>query len=133
MCFVDGYGLPFLTVLTKCCPNLEKIKLVIDTDWNNEKKIKSVVLEEYSDVWLEHMNELKIDFFRNFKPELEFVKFILAKSPNLKKVILLTWMVDKNTELEVLKVLLSAPCPSSAEIVVRNRCERFMMTIRSLN
>ncbi|KAJ0432728.1 hypothetical protein HanIR_Chr17g0862421 [Helianthus annuus] len=67
MCFVDGYGLPFLAVLTKCCPNLEKIKLVTDSDWNNEK-IKSVVLEEYSDVWLEHMNELKIDFSETLSP-----------------------------------------------------------------
>ncbi|KAI7728729.1 hypothetical protein M8C21_005303 [Ambrosia artemisiifolia] len=123
MCFVDGYGLPFLAVLTKCCPNLEKIKLVIDTDWNNENEKVSAVLEEYSDVWLEHMKVLEIDFFRNFRPELEFVKFILARSPSLRKVILLTCMVDKNTDLEILRSLLNAPCSSPVKIVVRNRCE----------
>ncbi|KAI3686560.1 hypothetical protein L1987_80239 [Smallanthus sonchifolius] len=124
MCFVDGYGLLFLAVLTKCCPNLEKIKLVIDIDWDNE--IDPVVLEEYSDVWLEHLNELKIGFYSNFKHELEFVKFILARSPNLKKVILTNLMVNKNEELEMLRSLLSAPRVSLVEIVVKNYYEDFL-------
>ncbi|KAI7728730.1 hypothetical protein M8C21_005304 [Ambrosia artemisiifolia] len=121
MCFVDGYGLHSLAVLIKCCPNLEKLKLVIDTDWDTENVIESAVLEEYSDVWLEHLNELKINFFLNNKSELEFVKFILARSPSLKKVMLLAWIADKNEELELSKILSSAPHASPVEIVVKNR------------
>ncbi|KAI7736647.1 hypothetical protein M8C21_028452, partial [Ambrosia artemisiifolia] len=103
MCFVDGYGLPFLAVLTKCCPNLEKIKLKINSDWDGEiddvvVEECSVKLKEYSDVWLEHLNELEIKYFTNLEPELEFVKFILARSPALKKVMLLTDMHDENEE-----------------------------------
>ncbi|KAJ0428597.1 putative FBD domain, F-box-like domain superfamily protein [Helianthus annuus] len=124
MCFVDGYGLPFLVVLTRSCPNLEKIKLLNNTAWDDEIESSvleecSVLLEEYSDVWLEHLNELEIKHFEGFAPELEFVKFILARSPNLKKVILLTDMDDKDEELELLKNLLSAPRASPVQIIVK--------------
>ncbi|XP_022039205.1 F-box/FBD/LRR-repeat protein At1g13570 isoform X1 [Helianthus annuus] len=145
MCFFDGYGLPFLLVLIKCSPNLTKIKLEINTDCCTEIKptVKleehsvnleeysveleeysvmlekcSVMFEEYSYVWLEHLNELEIEDFSNFEPELEFVKFILARSPNLKKVILLTRKVDKNEESEMLKILLRVPRASPVEIIV---------------
>ncbi|MFS8031600.1 putative FBD domain, leucine-rich repeat domain superfamily [Helianthus anomalus] len=125
MCFVDGYGLPFLAVLTRSCPNLEKIKLLNNTAWDDEIESSvleecSVLLEEYSDVWLEHLNELDIKHFEGYAPDLEFVKFILARSPNLKKVILLTDMDDKDEELELLKNLLNAPRASPVQIVVKN-------------
>nr|GEZ00207.1 F-box/FBD/LRR-repeat protein At1g13570-like [Tanacetum cinerariifolium] len=41
--------------------------------------------KDYSDIWLEHLNELEIGKFANLKVELKFVKLILAKSPVLKK------------------------------------------------
>ncbi|KAJ0667130.1 putative FBD domain, leucine-rich repeat domain superfamily, F-box-like domain superfamily [Helianthus annuus] len=123
----DGYsfGLTFLLVLLKCSPNLERIKLEVDTDEDYGKgtlKLEeySVIFENYSDVWLEHLNELKIQHFSNLKPELELVKFILARSPNLKKVILITWIDNKNEELELLNVLSHAARASQVEIVVEN-------------
>ncbi|KAM0058866.1 putative FBD domain, leucine-rich repeat domain superfamily, F-box-like domain superfamily [Helianthus debilis subsp. tardiflorus] len=123
----DGYsfGLTFLLVLFKCSPNLERIKLEVDTDEDFDKgtlKLEeySVIFENYSDVWLEHLNELKIQHFSNLKPELELVKFILARSPNLKKVILITWIDNKNEELELLNVLSHAARASQVEIVVEN-------------
>ncbi|KAM0058876.1 putative FBD domain-containing protein [Helianthus debilis subsp. tardiflorus] len=125
MCFVNAYGLPFLADLIKCSPNLEKIKLEINADCCIETKgdkleEHSVNLEEYSDVWLEHLNELEIKKFCNYKSELEFVKFILARSPNLKKVILVTWMDDKDEEFEMLKILLRVPRASPVEISVES-------------
>ncbi|KAJ0471164.1 putative leucine-rich repeat domain superfamily, F-box-like domain superfamily [Helianthus annuus] len=106
--FKDGYGLPFIAALIKCSPNLEKIELAM-----NDDEIKSVLLDEYSvtlekysNVWLEHLNELQIRYFTHVKPVLELTKFILARSPNLKKVSLLTnEVVDKNERLEMLKTL----------------------------
>ncbi|XP_022022601.1 F-box/FBD/LRR-repeat protein At1g13570 isoform X1 [Helianthus annuus] len=126
MCFVDAYGLPFLADLIKCSPNLEKIKLEINADCCIETKgdkleEHSVNLEEYSYVWLEHLNELEIRNICNYKSELEFVKFILARSPNLKKVILVTWMDDKNEEFEMLKILLRVPRASPVEISVESK------------
>ncbi|XP_076916884.1 F-box/FBD/LRR-repeat protein At1g13570-like [Bidens hawaiensis] len=117
--FVDTYGLPFLAVSTKCCPNLEKIKLVIANDWDEESVVLeecSHRLEEYSEVWLEHLNELEIEYFTNYKPEMEFVKFILARSPNLK-VKLMTFMVPGDEKVMMLRVLLRAPRPAHASPV----------------
>ncbi|KAI7755858.1 hypothetical protein M8C21_023196 [Ambrosia artemisiifolia] len=114
-------GWTFLFVLIKCSPNLEKIKLDMLTDggYCNEKFF---TFEDYSDVWLERLNELEVDGFSNFEPEMEFLKFILARSPSLKKVILLTCMDDKNEELEMLTILLSAPRASQVKIIVKNGC-----------
>ncbi|KAJ0428596.1 putative FBD domain, F-box-like domain superfamily protein [Helianthus annuus] len=126
MCFVDGYGLPFLADLIKCSPNLEKIQLRIrgyeDGDETEPDKLEeqSLILEEYSDVWLEHLKELEIKLFGNRKPELEFMKFILARSPNLKKVELRILMYDKKEELEMTKTLLRTPRASPVEIIVHD-------------
>ncbi|MFS8031612.1 hypothetical protein Hanom_Chr17g01547871 [Helianthus anomalus] len=105
----DGYtfGLTFLLVLLECSPNLERINLEIDGD--EEFDVEPVDLEDYSDIFEEYSD-----------PELELAKFILASSPNLKKVKLITYMVNKNEELELLNVLLRAALASHVEIVVEN-------------
>ncbi|KAI3761267.1 hypothetical protein L1987_51679 [Smallanthus sonchifolius] len=119
MCFVDGYGLGFLLVLIKCSPNLEKIKLKIDWDHDCYEEYP-VVWEEYSDVWLEHLNELEIECFSNSTPEMEFVKFILARSPKLKKVSFIRCVVPGKEKLEMLEVLLRAPRASPVRIDVKS-------------
>ncbi|GJY04406.1 hypothetical protein Tco_0370346 [Tanacetum coccineum] len=59
-----------------------------------------VTQEEYSNIRLEHLMDLEIDNFANFKVELEFVNLMLAKSPVLKKVkIFLLDNVTKDEEM----------------------------------
>ncbi|KAI7750561.1 hypothetical protein M8C21_016413 [Ambrosia artemisiifolia] len=127
MLFLDGYGLTFLAVLIKNSPNLEKIELEIDSNhylcfeegdsYLIEECHSDVWLEHMSDVWLEHLNELKIKYFSNLEPELQFVKFILARSPKLKKVSIKS-EVKKDQESAMLKTLLRAPRVSAVEIDV---------------
>ncbi|KAJ0432726.1 putative FBD domain-containing protein [Helianthus annuus] len=128
MSFDNVFGMAFLAVLIKCSPNLEKIKLEIDTfDMIDVESVKleeySFIFEEVSKFWLEHLNKVGIKNYRNFKPVLEFVKFILARSPILKKVILLTYRVDKNDELEMLTILSHAPRASPVVILENHRLE----------
>ncbi|KAK1437805.1 hypothetical protein QVD17_03603 [Tagetes erecta] len=115
---VDKYGLTFLGVLTKCSPNLEKIKLRVDVSDeldSDQMKEFSVILEKYSDVWLEHLNELEILFLVYEELEVMFFNFILARSPNLSKVVLYSPRVDdRDEELEMLETLFSAPRPPNA-------------------
>ncbi|KAI7755612.1 hypothetical protein M8C21_016685, partial [Ambrosia artemisiifolia] len=90
MSFHDGYRLTFLAVLIKSSPKLEKIELEIDTNCicdpeEYDEYHSDVWLAHLSDVWLEHLSHLKLEYFSNLEPELEFVKFILARSPKLKK------------------------------------------------
>ncbi|KAK9078400.1 hypothetical protein SSX86_002457 [Deinandra increscens subsp. villosa] len=111
-------GLCFLAALIKCSPNLEKICLELDCIYDYDDEIWSGILEEYSDVSLEHLNELEIGYFSIMNPEMEFVKFILARSPKLKKLRL--WGLDETDQLdsEMLKTLLRSQCVSPVEIVV---------------
>ncbi|KAK9054431.1 hypothetical protein SSX86_025509 [Deinandra increscens subsp. villosa] len=117
MSFVDRYGLPFILLLIKCSPNLEKIKLEIDdSDEDDDSDGEySVEWEEYSNVWLEHLVELDISCFFNLKPEMEFVKFILARSPKLKTVRIES-VVDEDQESEMFRTLLRAPRASPVVI-----------------
>ncbi|MFS8031596.1 putative FBD domain, leucine-rich repeat domain superfamily, F-box-like domain superfamily [Helianthus anomalus] len=102
--------------------SLREIRGYEDGDETEPDKLEeqSRILEEYSDVWLEHLKELEIKLFGNRKPELEFMKFILARSPNLKKVELQVHMYDKKEELEMTKTLLRTPRASPVEIIVHN-------------
>ncbi|XP_076945511.1 F-box/FBD/LRR-repeat protein At1g13570-like [Bidens hawaiensis] len=91
MTFLDGYGLTFLAVLIKNSPNLEKIELKA--------------------FWLELLNELKINKLRNWEAELEFVKFILSRSPKLKKLSWLDALNDLSEDISGLKSSTPLPPP----------------------
>ncbi|GKE31767.1 F-box/FBD/LRR-repeat protein-like protein, partial [Tanacetum coccineum] len=121
-------GLSILVLLIKSSPNLEKLKidnrqldqlddLSTDDDFSAEDDlftdddICSFSLEDYADIWFEHLNELHIVSFKNQGNELNFVKLILAKSPVLKKVMIYLHHkeVAYDEELQICKALLSTP------------------------
>ncbi|XP_071734053.1 F-box/FBD/LRR-repeat protein At1g13570-like [Rutidosis leptorrhynchoides] len=107
----SSYELPFVILVMKSSPNLKKLKLqLIDASYHNANAVGSVTLEDCSNIWLEHLNELEILQFHYVENALNFVKLILAKSPVLKKVrIFLDVYVDKDEELQILRVLLRSP------------------------
>ncbi|KAJ0698086.1 putative FBD domain, leucine-rich repeat domain superfamily, F-box-like domain superfamily [Helianthus annuus] len=117
--FGDDHGLIFLLILIKCSPNLEKIELEIAKGIGDDNETWFGILEENSDVRLEHLKELEIHYFRNLNHEMELVTVILARSPKLKKVIIHS-LVEKDEESDMLKILLQAPRASPVEIVVRS-------------
>ncbi|KAK9048523.1 hypothetical protein SSX86_032514 [Deinandra increscens subsp. villosa] len=122
ICFIHNCGLPILILLIKSSPNLEKLKLeILDDSWVDiSERRDSSTVEDDSDIWLEHLNELEIVnmIYRNF--ELDFVKLILAKSPVLKKVrIFLYNEVAKDEALHISGILKQSP---HASPVVRSYC-----------
>ncbi|KAJ0639558.1 putative FBD domain-containing protein [Helianthus annuus] len=82
----------------------------------NDLEFSAVKDEEYSDVWLERLNDLQI-YFCTDSLETKFVKFILARSPKLKKLTILTHLVDRKRKSKMLKTLLRAPCASEGVII----------------
>ncbi|GJZ40958.1 F-box/FBD/LRR-repeat protein-like protein [Tanacetum coccineum] len=127
----DGYndGLSILVLLMKSSPKLEKIEIDnndLDKDdplmgeLFTEDDIRSFKLEDYSDIWLEHMRELHIVKFKNQGNELNFVKLVLAKSPVLKKVrIRIDYSeIDEDEELQIYQMLLSSPRASPVVDVI---------------
>ena len=78
--------------------------------------------DDYSDKSLKNLKELKIQNFINFMNELDFVKFILTKSPVLKKVwIILNNEVTKDEGLKICNILLDSQRASPiVEIIVEH-------------
>ncbi|KAJ0669526.1 putative FBD domain-containing protein [Helianthus annuus] len=74
--------------------------------------------QDYSYVVLAHLRVITITNFSNMKTGLDFVKFVLAKSPMLKIVdIVIDKWVDINSEVKMLKELVRYPRASAkAEI-----------------
>ncbi|MFS7888979.1 putative F-box domain, FBD domain, leucine-rich repeat domain superfamily [Helianthus anomalus] len=109
------YAVPFLVHLIRSSPNLEKLKLEIsvDDDSFDESITGFVTLDDYSDIMLEHLNELEILHFSDADNELDFVKLILAKSPVLEKVRIFLWdQLDKDERLRISQMFLRFPCAS---------------------
>ncbi|KAJ0730246.1 putative FBD domain, leucine-rich repeat domain superfamily [Helianthus annuus] len=109
------YAVPFLVHLIRSFPNLEKLKLElsVDDDLFDEFIAGSITFDDYSDIMLEHLNELEILHFSDADNESDFVKLILAKSPVLKKVRILLWdEIDEDERLRISQILLRSPCAS---------------------
>ncbi|GKC87510.1 hypothetical protein Tco_1148159, partial [Tanacetum coccineum] len=97
--YCDKYWIRFLALLMRSSPNLEKIEILT-------REIDSIALEDFLDIWLEHLNECVIGDFR-YLFNLELVKIILANSPVLNKVkIFLCNEISKDEELKECKILL---------------------------
>ncbi|XP_071703591.1 F-box/FBD/LRR-repeat protein At1g13570-like [Rutidosis leptorrhynchoides] len=119
MRFRNDDWLRFLVLMIRSSPNMEKLKLVCFeehlTDLDDD--LFYVTMQDCSDIWLEHLIELEISVFGNKKFDLEIVKLILAKSPNLKTVRLMVH--NKEDELKLLEALLPSPRASPmVEIIV---------------
>ncbi|KAM0045027.1 putative FBD domain, leucine-rich repeat domain superfamily, F-box-like domain superfamily [Helianthus debilis subsp. tardiflorus] len=116
VCFIHKYGLPFLALLIRSSPNLEKLELVMYfEDWLGEDEIGSFTLDDYSDIMLEHLIEFEMQQFMEAEHELDFVKLILAKSPALKKVsVFACFKFDEGEVEEILKMLYLSPRASPA-------------------
>ncbi|XP_076882875.1 F-box/FBD/LRR-repeat protein At1g13570-like [Bidens hawaiensis] len=121
ICFIHSCGLLIIALLIKNSPNLEKLKLeILDDSWVEIYERRDLfTLEDDSNIWLEHLNELEIVNMIYRDVELDFVKLILAKSPALKKVrILLYNEVAKDEELQISEIFKQCSHASSVVDVV---------------
>ncbi|MFS8021670.1 putative FBD domain, leucine-rich repeat domain superfamily [Helianthus anomalus] len=123
--FVKEYELSSVFLLVSSSPNIKKIKLEMLSYASREVVSQTAKgffdLLDYSDINLEHLCEIEITNFTWLKPEMDFVKVILAKSPMLANVQL---MFDKMTDVQkrcwALEELLKLPRPSSkTKIIVK--------------
>ncbi|XP_076909390.1 F-box/FBD/LRR-repeat protein At1g13570-like [Bidens hawaiensis] len=98
---------PCYAFLIRSSPNLEKLKLKLSCSLFFGISDK---LDDYSDIWLEHLNALEIELWTPRNYGLCFVRLILAKSPALKKVKILfcRWM-KKDERLKISRYLLQSP------------------------
>ncbi|XP_071696490.1 F-box/FBD/LRR-repeat protein At1g13570-like isoform X2 [Rutidosis leptorrhynchoides] len=124
--FIHIHGLPILGLLIRSSPNLEKLKIgILDDSFLKEaEKCYSLTVDDYSDIWLENLNELEIINMGRRMSGINVVKLILGKSPMLKKVkIFLDYYVTKDEELEITRsILYSSHASPMIKFDVKNRC-----------
>ncbi|XP_076953599.1 F-box/FBD/LRR-repeat protein At1g13570-like [Bidens hawaiensis] len=123
--FAKEDELRFLLLLISNSPNIKKIKLEL-CHYNPNNVVSQIAKDsfdplDYSYTSLEHLRELEITNFTGMKPEIDFVKLIMAKSPKLEKVRLeFDILIDRYKKFVSLEGLLELPCASSrAKIVFR--------------
>ncbi|KAI3731641.1 hypothetical protein L1987_62830 [Smallanthus sonchifolius] len=112
-------------LLVSRSPNIEKIKLEM-CRYNTKEMVSQTKdffdLLGYSCISLEHLRELEITRFLGMKPEMNFVKVILSKSPMLEKVRLVFGeQINFTDRLETQEGLLEFPRASSRAKVTFGR------------
>ncbi|GJY13265.1 F-box/FBD/LRR-repeat protein [Tanacetum coccineum] len=115
--FTSEAELSVLALLIKSSPNLEKLKVWDNSNFEISKIKYCFRVEDYSDIMLERLIELEITSFINAKNQLDFVRLILARSPVLKKVrIFPHYKIRKKEKLKIKSQILgdsiSNPCAS---------------------
>ncbi|CAH1416822.1 unnamed protein product [Lactuca virosa] len=122
VCFLKQDELSYALGVINSAPNLEKIK--IESCWNHklcgQQTCKDLLdlQDYYLGMKLDHLEELEINSFHNYAPEMEFVKLVMAKSPMLKKArIKLNSDVSVDKENKILRDLLRLTFPRASPAV----------------
>ncbi|XP_076960402.1 F-box/FBD/LRR-repeat protein At1g13570-like [Bidens hawaiensis] len=121
--FAEKDELRFVLLLISNSPNIKKIKLEMHS-YNRKNVVSQIDMDsfdplDYSYTSLEHLRVLKMTEFTGMKPEMDFVKLILAMSPMLQKVRLeFDTMIDLQKKIVSLEGLLELPRASSRAKIV---------------
>ncbi|KAJ9563627.1 hypothetical protein OSB04_008787 [Centaurea solstitialis] len=122
LCISREVELRSALLLVRSSPNIQKIVMELYHNPNevvSQNAMNLLDLEDYSNLNLDHLRELKITNISNTKPGLDFVKLILAKAPMLKKVgITVDKQVDTSNEVKMLRDLLEYERASSKAKIV---------------
>lgn len=126
ICFEKVDEISMVLCLIRSSPNLEKIQLkacpgeTVALDPVPEP----LEVQGWSDISLNELREVEIHCVSGTRPELDFIKFILAKSPILERLLIKFKPEVVSVESRILKELLRFKRLSpEAEIMFRNRDE----------
>ncbi|GMY26730.1 F-box/FBD/LRR-repeat protein At1g13570-like isoform X1 [Fagus crenata] len=113
--------------LIRSSPNLEKLKFKVNHGATADE-VKAVVeymkAQDFSDMSLNKLREVKMLSFSGSKPEMEFVKLLLDKSPLLKTMHIHPKRGDSLTGFRILKeVTRFRRASSTAEIIYLDTVE----------
>ncbi|XP_059648643.1 F-box/FBD/LRR-repeat protein At1g13570-like [Cornus florida] len=80
----------FVLCLIKSAPNLKKLEIEMFTSKDDDTGpvLEFLEMQLYSDVSFNQLREVKMQFYSGTRPELEFIKLILAKSPMLETMLI---------------------------------------------
>ncbi|KAG9152397.1 hypothetical protein Leryth_027156 [Lithospermum erythrorhizon] len=88
ICFNKMVEVSFILSLLRSSPNLKSIKIKFrDAPFSDSKKTTTYMEgQDYSDIHLSRLTQVKLDCFTGTKPEMEFTRLLLAKSSSLERL-----------------------------------------------
>ncbi|KAL3510926.1 hypothetical protein ACH5RR_030327 [Cinchona calisaya] len=87
--FVDDIS--FVLCLLRSSPNLQGIVIHVDEEEVAQSPISEFLpVPDYSDVTLNQLREVKLQYISGTRPEMEFIKLLLENSPILEKMSILS-------------------------------------------
>nr|XP_025886789.1 uncharacterized protein LOC101258751 [Solanum lycopersicum] len=104
--------------LIKSFPNLQSLEIKVEGDDNDIPALNSLEVERFSDMTFNHLRKVKLLQTNGTIPEIQLIKLLLAKSPELMKVIIEPCLVDEAATVKMLTELIQFQRASTKARVV---------------
>ncbi|KAF3664811.1 putative protease 2-like [Capsicum annuum] len=104
--------------LIRSFPNLQSMEIKVESDDNHVPPLKSLEVEHFSDVTFNHLREVKLMQTNGTIPEIQLVKLLLTKSPELERMLIVPCLVEEFATVHILAELIRFQRASpNAEVV----------------
>ncbi|PHT67588.1 hypothetical protein T459_27075 [Capsicum annuum] len=104
--------------LIRSFPNLQSMEIKVESDDNHVPPLKSLEVEHFSDVTFNHLREVKLIQTNGTIPEIQLVKLLLTKSPELERMLIVPCLVEEFATAHILAELIRFQRASpNAEVV----------------
>ncbi|KAK6788559.1 hypothetical protein RDI58_012357 [Solanum bulbocastanum] len=101
-------------------PNLQSLEIKVECDDNDIPALESLEVERFSDVTFNHLREVKLMQTNGTIPEIQLMKLLLTKSPELMKIIIEPCVVEESETVKILTELIQFQRASTkAEVVYK--------------
>ncbi|KAG5603633.1 hypothetical protein H5410_025125 [Solanum commersonii] len=106
--------------LIRSFPNLQSMEIKVECDDNDIPALESLEVERFSDVTFNHLREVKLMQTNGTIPEIQLMKLLLAKSPELMKIIIEPCVVEESATVKILTEIIQFQRASTkAEVVYK--------------
>ncbi|KAM3269305.1 hypothetical protein P3S67_030187 [Capsicum chacoense] len=111
----DSYEVSSALCFIRSFPNLQSRKLrfsflifycLVESDDNHVPPLESLEVEHFPDVTFNHLREVKIMQTNGTIPEIQLVKLLLAKSPELVRMLIVPCLVEEFATVHTLAELI---------------------------
>ncbi|KAM3359261.1 hypothetical protein P3S68_022194 [Capsicum galapagoense] len=116
----DSDEVSYALFLIRSFPNLQSMEIKVEFDDNDIPPLESLEVERFSYVTFNHLREVKLMQSNGTIPEKQLIKLLLAKSPELLKMLIEPCLVEESETVQILTELTRFQRASSnAEVVYK--------------
>ncbi|KAF3630196.1 putative protease 2-like [Capsicum annuum] len=101
----DSDEVSYALFLIRSFPNLQSMEIKVESDDNDIPPLESLEVERFSYVTFNHLREVKLMQSNGTIPEKQLIKLLLAKSPELLKMLIEPCPVEESETVQILTEL----------------------------